>query len=292
MRRDGFTLIEVLVVMIIMAILVGTAVLSLGAGLKSARMRDAARTVEQYIRHAKAVALLKQRPVVITFEEIAEDGVFARSRVSLDFSGDASQAQTLTPLGQGFMTGGGQVQTLSGRTKDGEIAAVVEPLPEENEAKTLSSSASAVAAGAGMAADDPLAAPPREFEGIHVRGELQEDRTEGRARISVFSNVDFLLKQSAARKQAKESAASSGQDDEDLAARADAEREKKEKDEEQDKDTSFSVVYEANGRCDPFVVRVWKEGDDEQDATEIFVGRFGRVVPGGEVVGRKRRGGR
>ena len=257
MNRRGFTLIEVLVVLIIMAVLVGTAVTSLSAGLKSARMRDATRAVQQYVRHAKAVALLKQRPVVITFEEISENGEFVKSRISMDYSGDAVQEQGATPLGQGFAVSGGGATTLSGRSVDEEAGAAVpagDPSPE----------------------DDPLAAPPREFEGIHVRGELQENREEARARISVFSNVDVLLRKSAAEREkaAQAEREKTGAPSED----ADTAESGEEKDEEQ----TFSAVYEANGRCDPYVVRVWKDGDDENDAMTISVGRFGRTVTGDE----------
>ena len=80
--KSGFTLVEVLIVLVIMAILVGTAVASVGAGMKSAKIRDAARAVQLYARHAKAIALLKQRPVVLTIEEIAELMDLERSTVS------------------------------------------------------------------------------------------------------------------------------------------------------------------------------------------------------------------
>ena len=256
MRKNGFTLIEVLVVLIIMAILVGTAVTSLSAGLKSARMRDATRAVQQYVRHAKAVALLKQRPVVITFEEVAENGEFVKSRISMDYSGDAVQEQGATPLGNGFMTGGGAATTLSGK-----------PVDEEAEAAP-------VASAAPSPEDDPLAAPPREFEGIHIRGELQENREEARARISVFSNVDVLLRKAATEREkaAKAEREKAGAPTDDAGTDGSGE--------EKDEERTFSVVYEANGRCDPYVVRVWKDGEDEKDALEINVGRFGRVVTG------------
>ena len=259
MRRRGFTLIEVLVVLIIMAVLVGTAVTSLSAGLKSARLRDAARAVQQYVRHAKAVALLKQRPVVITFEEIAENGEFVKSRVSMDYSADASGEQGATPLGRGFVSGGGVVRTLSWRPED--------EVPDE---EPVTSAAADLAP-----AEDPLAAPPREFEGIRIRGELQENREEGRARISVFSTADFLRQTPAAEREKAVAAAreKAGElpDDSDSDGKPE---------EEKDEDRTFSAVYEANGRCDPYTVRVWKDGDDEKNAMTISVGRFGRTAAG------------
>lgn len=272
MDKRGFTLIEVLVVLIIMAILVGTAVTSLSAGLKSAHMRDAARAVQQYVRHAKAVALLKQRPVVITFEEVEEHGEFTGSRVSLTARSDAKADAGATPLGSGFTSGGGgRARTLLWRPED--------DLDEPEAPPPAPVSAAAQSAAAGIEEDDPLSAPPRVFEGIHIRAERQEERTDSRggprARNSSFSNADFLLGEAAAEK-AKERAAArekAGEDPEDADA---SDGEKKEKDE----DASYSAVYEANGRCDPYVVRVWKDGEDESTAMTISVGRFGRAVTG------------
>ena len=271
MDKRGFTLIEVLVVLIIMAILVGTAVTSLSAGLKSAHMRDAARAVQQYVRHAKAVALLKQRPVVITFEEVEESGEFTGSRISLSASGDAKAEQGATPLGRGFRSGGGgSAKTLLWNPGEG----VYEP---EQPVAAAPVSAAARSAADGLEEDDPLAAPPRVFAGIHIRAERQEERVESRgprARNSSFSNVDYLVGKAADEKEkdraaAREKAGEEARDDSDGDGKKESEGESR-----------YSALYEANGRCDPYVVRVWKDGEDESTAMTISVGRFGRAVTG------------
>lgn len=246
--KSGFTLIEILIVLVIMAILVGTAVLSVGTGMKSARLRDAARAVQLYTRHAKAVALLKQRPVVITFEDVLEDGEFQKSRISIAFSGDAESRGT-TVFGAG---GDGQTRNLLGEVVGGDELG--EPPPSDDGGETK----------------DPLMAEPREFEGIHVRGALRDERDEQRPRISVFSNVDVLLKKSAdetAKK--KEKSLEKG-------TKTDADGETNEN--QVDEETKFSVVYEANGRCDPYTVKVFKDGQDEDDGLVVNIGRFGRPV--------------
>ena len=46
----------------------------------------------------------------------------------------------------------------------------------------------------------------------------------------------------------------------------------------EEKENSFSVVYEANGRCEPFVVRVFKDGMEDRDALTVNINRFGRPV--------------
>lgn len=249
--KSGFTLIEILVALVIVGILVGTAAISLGAGVKSAQMADATRAVQQYAGHARAIALLKQRPVVFTIEEIVEDGVFVKSRISTSYSKDASAEGGGVSHGAGFGAAGsgqGRVLTLSGLPVDdadvGEAGA-----EEEN---------------------DPLSPEPRDFEGIHVKGELKEDLSQRRSRISVYSNADTLRRQSREQQEkAKAKLEENGVPTEGMES-APAE--------EQETASTFSIVYEPNGRCDPYVVKIWKAGTDEEKAVSLEVGRFGKVV--------------
>ena len=256
--KQGFTLIEVLVVLIIMAVLVGTAVLSVGAGMKSARLRDAARVVTFYTRHAKAIALLKQKPVVVTFEEIVDGGEFAKSRVSVTYSPDAEDT-SVVGVGQGGGTDG-QARTLSG--------VLVADLVEGDAAPPS-------APDDGSGDPDALEVEPKEFEGIHIVAEARDEQQERRPRISVFSNVDTLRRQSAnAREQAKTSA----REKSGLSADADSSSGEAEEGEQVDEESSFSAVYEANGRCEPYRITIWKEGEEKEEGIVINIGRFGRPV--------------
>ena len=236
-----------------MAVIMGTAVVSVSAGLKSARVRDAARAVQLYARHAKAVALLKQRPVVLTFEEVNENGEFVKSRVSISFSGDASGGGP----GIGMARGGGSDGLT--RTISGQVVGGVAPDGEPD-------AAPAAAADDGK---DPLMAEPREFPGVRIVARSREEETSARPRISVFSNVDVLLK-----KRSDENARAREREAEKLgkAVGDDGTREN------EDRESSFSVVYEANGRCEPFNVSVFRDGADERDGLNIAIGRFGRPV--------------
>lgn len=249
--KSGFTLIEILVALVIVGILVGTAAVSLGAGVKSAQMADATRAVQQYAGHARAIALLKQRPVVLTIEEFVEDGVFVKSRISASYSKDASSGGEGISHGAGFGAAGsgqGGVVTLAGV-----------PVDEED-----------VGGAEVEDVNDPLAPEPRDFEGVHIRGELKGDLAQKRSRISVYSNVDTLRRQNREQQdKAKAKLEESGvvADGTDSAAA-----------EEQTIDSTFSIVYEPNGRCDPFQVKIWKDGTDEEKAVTLEVGRFGRVV--------------
>ncbi len=252
MRKSGFTLIEVLVALVIVGILVGTAVVSFGAGVKSAQMADATRAVQQYAGHARAIALLKQRPVVLTIEEIEEDGVFVKSRLSTSYAKDAEAEGAGASGGAGFGVAGGAQNVAT--TLTGEP---VDQLDAEAESE------------GEMEADDPLSPEPRDFEGIHIRAQTKEETTQRRSRISVFSTADFLLRknreqQEKARAKTTEAGAETATDAATTTATAMGE--------------PFTVVYEPNGRCDPYEVKIWKDGSDETKAVTMEVGRFGRVT--------------
>lgn len=236
---------ELLIVLVIMAVLVAGAVLSVGRGMKDARTRDATRVVQQYARHAKAIALLKQRPVALTIEEISEGGEFTKSRVRIDFQGDAKAGENA-----GGQAGGRVPVTLSGK------------LASELEEDGLLGSAD-MDGGGGGEAEDPLRAEVKEFEGIHIRAKKREEEV-ARSRISVFSTADLIRRKSAETVK-RSSGTEEGEGGEENSETAESE---------------FTAVFEANGRCDPFTIKVWRAGVHEDEALEIAVGRFGKVETG------------
>ena len=61
--RHGFTLVELLVVVAIIAVMLSTAALSVGSGTASVRMKNAVRSVWQLSGYARTMALLNQTPV-------------------------------------------------------------------------------------------------------------------------------------------------------------------------------------------------------------------------------------
>lgn len=233
--KRGFTLVEVIIVLVMMAAIVGTAVLSVGSGVRTANQRNATRGVLQYIRHARAIALLKSRPVVVTFEEVNKDGEFALSRLSLAYSQDTAAKSSIVEKGT--------VHTLTG-----EAVELAVDTSEEG---------------------DALAVEPREFEGIRIRVDYKDVAEEQKKTISVFSNVDFLKNKATKKKkpsieEVDKEKDSSGKSedvplDEDLG------------------EMSSSVVYETNGRCDPYIVTIWKDGTDPESGQTISVDRFGKI---------------
>ena len=68
-RSNGFTLIEIMIVVGIIAIMLASAVMSVASGRGAVRVKEATRGVIQLSRYASALALLRQRPVVITFHK-------------------------------------------------------------------------------------------------------------------------------------------------------------------------------------------------------------------------------
>lgn len=82
MRRAGFTLIEILIVVGIIVIMLASAVVSVASGRGAVQAKEATRGVIQLSRYASALALLRQRPVVVTFHH---DG-----RIDVRISGAAT----------------------------------------------------------------------------------------------------------------------------------------------------------------------------------------------------------
>jgi prepilin-type N-terminal cleavage/methylation domain-containing protein len=68
-KRAGFTLIEILIVVGIIAIMLASAVMSVASGRGAVKVKEATRGVVQLSRYASALALLRQRPVVVTFHK-------------------------------------------------------------------------------------------------------------------------------------------------------------------------------------------------------------------------------
>ena len=82
MKRAGFTLIEILIVVGIIAIMLASAVMSVASGRGAVQVKEATRGVVQLSRYASALALLRQRPVVVTFHK--------KGKVEVRISGEST----------------------------------------------------------------------------------------------------------------------------------------------------------------------------------------------------------
>ncbi|OVE76175.1 type II secretion system protein GspH [bacterium E08(2017)] len=66
--RKGFTLVEVLLVLVIVGIVSAVVLPNLAQSLKGNRLRVATRTVVKAGRYARSIAVLKQKPITLTFQ--------------------------------------------------------------------------------------------------------------------------------------------------------------------------------------------------------------------------------
>ena len=270
--KGGFTLIELLVIVAIIGIMLGAAVMSVGSGSASAQMKSATRRVLQLSRQARTMALLRQQAAVITYEEIYDGQTLVGGKVTIESKGEAAPAVSSSSKGQPL--------TLSGEIpeEDGEPIIVSESdessISKEQELMEKIVDDPQDSSPDKVDASDWDPDSPRSFRGIHLKVELLDDEGaafgERKSRISVFSNVDFLRRQSQSVEAAR--AAKSGVADDTQA--------------KDDKDTTttavaaqepVSIVYEANGRCQPHRIKVWKDGTDEDSGLTVTVDRFGKT---------------
>jgi len=99
--------------------------------------------------------------------------------------------------------------------------------------------------------------------------EVQERETTRAAKVSVFSNVDYLLgkfseaeERKAADAKAKKAEDAGAQDSGGAASAYDLQE-------------KVSVVWEVNGRCEPHRIWVYEDGSDSDKGLCISVDRFG-----------------
>ena len=262
--RRAFTLIEVLVVVAIMATMVSVAALSVRSGQDAARVKGAARDLMAAIRHARSMALVMMQPAVITYSTARIDDEIC-AQVSVEGAKMISSSSSDT------------VETLSGEivNRDGT------PVEDKRRTKAAEEEEpSVIGEKGGESMEDILFAPisAEVVKGVRIKVTMgdellqSEEEDEKKAnKISVFSNVDYLLgkykeKKSEEAKAAEERA-------------ADAPPSKSDEDQE-----PVSLVWEANGRCDPHRVWVYLDGKKPESGLCIKVDRFGaaKIVSGDE----------
>ena len=262
--RRAFTLIEVLIVVAIMAMMVSVAAVSVRSGQDAARVKGAARDLMAAIRQARSMALVMMQPTVITYSTKRIDGEIC-AQVSVEGAKllSASSSDTVETLS-------GEIVRRDGSPVDGQAAAK----------PGVGAEVSAIGEKGGESMEDILFAPVSDdvVKGVRIkvtmgdellRTEEEEERKTNR--ISVFSNVDYLLgkykEKKAEEKKAEEESA------------ADAPPAGKDEDQE-----PVSLVWEANGRCDPHRVWVYLDGKKPESGLCIKVDRFGaaKILSGEE----------
>lgn len=256
--RRAFTLIEIIVVVAILAIMATAAVVGVRSGQDAARVKGATRDIMAAIRHARSMALVMMQPAIITYST-ERDGDDVCAKITVDGAKLMSSGSSDT------------VQTLSGEIvhRDGsKVEDAKKPAVGEDEPKEL------LGDSGGDSVEDVLFAPisSEVVRGVRIKvltgDELAETtQTEQKSanRISVFSNVDYLLGKYK-EKKTEEAKAASEQPADQQASPANGSGEDQE---------PVSLVWEANGRCDPHRVLVYLGGKNPESGLCINIDRFG-----------------
>ncbi|HCG20398.1 MAG TPA: hypothetical protein DER26_05320 [Verrucomicrobia bacterium] len=270
--RRGFTLIELLVVIAILAAMTGVSVISFSAGRGAFRLKGAARDVFAAIRQARSIALVTQKPCIITYGEVSRgDTVCAQVTLAgMELMNDTGPRTAWTLSGEPVVVGG-----------DEEF-----PPAEANDADAPAPS------GGHTVAEALFPSISEEvLEGVRIKvvsGEenlpLSEGETEmRRARTSIYSNVDYLLEKYKKARAAEKSADEAANEE---PGEADAAQKKTSAPTAGQEAASF--VWQVNGRCEPHRVYVYAAGSEPQDGLVIVVDRFGAAkVLAGDEEGRE-----
>ena len=251
--RRAFTLIELLVIVAIIGIMVATSVVNIGAGQRAARIRGATRDIFAVIRHARSTALVTQQPSVITYSTVTiDDEVCAKVEINAAKILNADTVQRASTLS------GEMVSLYDNDGSDGDSG--------------------------GLTVEDVLFAPISTdvVRGIRIKVlrdgeqlEYADDEAKARPKISVFSNVDYLIGK---LKDAKAKEAEAKAKEADEAGLSAVQTIPDSSDQE-----PVSVVWEVNGRTEPHKVWVFPDGSSPEKGLCISIDRFGAAkVLGGD----------
>ena len=268
--RRAFTLVELLVIVAIIGVMVTAAVVSIVKGQRYARMKGSVRTVFATVRQARSIALVSQKPCVLTFStKNTGDGAVSSVTITsaeLIKPRDGVRARSLS--GNWIVLGETEEESVADQSKSGN--------PNEGTAEVQPSKSN----GNGQTLGDFLFEDISKevLEGICIKVEMSDEIGDGdnsrtdefkRSKISVFSNADFLigkLKKSKEQKEKEESKEPSV-----------TEAEPVQPVEEETAEETKSVVWQINGRCEPHTIYIYPEDGKKEDAWRIRVDRFGGV---------------
>ena len=273
MRRAGFTFIEILIVVGIIVIMLATAVMSVASGRGAVQVKEATRGVIQLSRYASALALLRQRPVVVTFHHNGKIEV----RISGEATGSAEVGKPSDPI---YREVAG-VATLTAEEYAAGNAEDDADMPNAPKKKGMSQTKGEAEDGAGGGGKG---SPDDERNGLFFSRrvldpeELAKEDAEGEYKGVTFT-VEVL-----------------GEDgeplDSDVAASLSLQQPKREKknadgeieqENEEPADTvaPVSVTYETNGNVNPHRVTIRGEGESEMsEGLVINISRSGKATVG------------
>lgn len=239
-RSHAFTLIEVLVVVAIIAVFVGSMAIGIARGGDGANKSRAARALVQLGRYARTMALLKQRPAVL---RISSDGGIS---VFMQAAGSSS----------------------GGNTPDPGALAMPVGLPEgmsfDDQYASFFSTEEAAGTDELDSYSDTLVEENREekYSGIKISVELLSSESSTVDRSSRMASR--IMRSGSPAKSSSDSAGDGGEEEDSSGGGEEIA-------------LSYDIVYETNGRCRPYRAEVFREGDDDKTPIVVSVDRFGGV---------------
>lgn len=248
-----------------MGLMVTVGIVSVRSGQGAARVKGATRDVFAAVRRARSTALVTQQPAIVEYSTVMEDDEpvikIAVTSAKL-MSGEVDLAK---------------VRTISGQPLNIQEQSVADDGQPPDNAKASSGAGEK----GGESLEDVLFAPIATdiVKGMRIRVVTEEDGLMNadsvrRPRVSVFSNVDYLLGRYK-EKQQKSSAEAKGGASEEKSSETPV---------LDDSLKPVSVVWETNGRVEPHTIWVYADGQKPEDGLSIQIDRFGaaKVVSGND----------
>ena len=271
--RRGFTLIELLIVVAIIGVMMAGALLTIGSGRDIARLKEASRGVAQMAHYANALALLRQRPVVLSYTQKTGEGDTPITCIEVRLSGESMAA-----------AGGGKPADPIYREVNGRDTSAASAQAAVQEADETDPGGDTVAEKAGVFFTRQILNPAeltkedasREFEGVSIELELL-----GEDGAAVDDRTATILRDQAEGMLNNRKTA--------IAAWSNTRGEIDPQGTYDDKDDKNSgtekppdhVIFETNGNCQPHRIVLRMKGEDgKSDGLTITVSRTGKVTIG------------
>lgn len=240
MRFKGFTLIELLVIIVLIGMMITAGVVGVNAMRDSSRPAGTTRDTMALVRRARALALVRQRPIVLSYSNVRdEDGEHAKIEIIWD-----------KPK---------PVEDENVYDLDGKLVHGVDPNEEGDESfgTTMTEYFSNEQIDAEVISGIKIA-----FFDESERLVIPENETR-RSKISIYSTVDSVSRtvESTAKKEKDED---KGDDAESLPAEAQG---------------PWKVCFAPNGTLDkPHRIALYPDGLSPEEGMIIHVDRFGEPV--------------
>ena len=244
--RRGFTLFELLVVIVIMGVLVMMVGMAFSGGTDAVRVRTATRGVMQMSKYARTMALLHQAPLDLVF---TSDGTLSVAEVGGESGGLVSESAfgvTNSAVAKEEEAAAESAATGKGAATDKAASAA---------SKEGAASGETVGGGAYVMADTAI---EKKYTLVTFAFDGYTDSVETKNRSKSSSS---------SRAIGKSSKSSSAEDEDEAAVTTEEGRDVK----------TFRIRYKSNGTCRPYRVKIGAEGD-EASAVAVDIDMLGSAT--------------